>query len=118
MKRKQNYLIVEAHCGEETYTSNKIEAIKGDNKLFFEEVFNIVDFKRIKRYSKLEDFILCMVDVSKEVFEINFHSLTLTLVDGKDDTFIWGIDVNVSNSITYKLLDWRKDGNLFKYSFE
>lgn len=116
MKSKANYMIVEANFGEETHTSNKISAIGGGDKFYFEELFNMIDFKTLEKYSDLERFVDLMIDLSEEVFGQGFDSIAITLIDGADDTFIWGIDANLEKkNFSYSLLDWRKDGNRFKY---
>lgn len=93
--------------------------IKNDNgDLMFEDVMNM-SYADIKEYKDIDAFVCSIMDATNEIFKESDEQTCVTLV-GEDDVFIWGILVGPGDDeqINYCLVDWKKDGRLYRYEKE
>lgn len=75
-------------------------------------------YEEMKNSEKLEDFVVAAMEAaeSKDDGEEEYSDVAVTLI-GEDGFFIWGIIMSAEgDNITYKVVDWQKDGNHFKYA--
>ena len=117
---KINYMTVEAMLGEETLNSEKIYSIADAYyKTYYDEVFNMTSTDKLKVYSRLNEFIMFMIEKTENDICEGFDNLMITLIDGTDEKFLWSIKVDEANHNTrYEVIDWKKKGLVFKYDEE
>lgn len=88
-----------------------------DGKPAFSEFLNM-SYEEMRDSEQLEDFVVAAMEAaeSKDDGEEEYSDVAVTLI-GEDDFFIWGIIMSAEgDNITYKVVDWRADGNHFKYA--
>jgi hypothetical protein len=116
IKKTKNYIVVEATYGEEKVTSEKIMAVIRHGINLFPEVFDYNTAFRMQNYKHLGTFAVAMTGISEEELGEGFNNLMVTLISGEDDAFIWSVDINIEgDNLSYGVIDWRKDGETFKY---
>ena len=86
-----------------------------DGSILFEDVMNM-SYDEIKTYKDLESFVDCAMDLSNKLFGSEDDQTIVTLV-GEDDVFIWSIIMGPEDDdrLRYVLVDWKKDGNQYRY---
>ena len=91
--------------------------IRDDNgAVAFEEVLDM-SYEDLKAYDQLDSFVCAVMDATNGSFKADDEQTFITLID-EDDVFVWGIlmgPANKNGEISYKLVDWQKDGIRFKY---
>ena len=76
------------------------------------ENYRDMDYETMKYSIDLEDFVCAVMEASEE---IGGDQTIITLI-GEDEAFIWSIIMGVEDGeIRYKLVDWQKDGKIYKY---
>lgn len=88
-----------------------------DGKPAFTEFLNM-NYDEMKNSEQLEDFVFAAMEAAerRSDSEEEYSDVVVTLI-GEDDFFIWGIIMSAEgDNITYKVVDWQKDGNHFKYA--
>lgn len=111
MKMASNYFAIERN-------DRCIENIlfKNDNgELIFQEVLSMT-YDEIKSYERIEEFVVCVMDVTNRFFEDSDDQTLITLI-GEDGIFIWSIIMapGVGDSIKYAFINWKKDDKNYKY---
>lgn len=90
--------------------------IKYEGEIAFEDVMNM-SYEEIKTYDKIGEFVTGMMDAANAYFQEG-DSQTLIVLVGQDDVFIWSILIGPGDNddeLRYSLIDWRKDGNKYRY---
>jgi hypothetical protein len=108
---KMNYFSIERddRCIESVLFNND----KGE--FIFQEVLSMT-YDEIKSYEHIEEFVVCVMDVTNRFFDDNDDQTLLTLI-GEDGVFIWSILIgpDKGDAIRYTFLDWQKDGKNYRY---
>ena len=82
------------------------------------EEISELTFEELSNYDKIDYFIEGILEASDQFFGESNEEICVTLV-GEDGYFIWGICLTIEeNSISYQLIDWTKDEQLFRYKEE
>lgn len=78
--------------------------------------FMEMTYDEMKSNEHLEEFIIAAMEATNKASETNDDHTTVTLV-GDDGVFIWGIIMGPGEDedINYNLIDWKKDGKLYRY---
>lgn len=81
----------------------------------FEEFLGM-SYEEMKASEALEDFVVASMDAANRKSNSNDDQTVVTLV-GEDGFFIWGILMGPGESgdIQYSLIDWKKDGQRYRY---
>lgn len=91
--------------------------IKDDNgAIMFEDVMNMT-YEELKSYNDLDALVTYFMDATNVSFGGSDEQTMVTLV-GEDDVFIWGILIGPGangDDIRYALVDWKKDGQSYRY---
>lgn len=81
----------------------------------FEEFLDM-SYDEMKSSAMLEDFVVASMEAADRICGVNDDQTIVTLV-GSDDVFIWSIIMGYENDdIRYCLVDWKKDGHMYKYA--
>ena len=109
----KNYFAVErgGQCIERVAIGNRY----GD--LAFAETLDM-SYDEIKNYEYISDFISCIMDATNTRFGDDDEQTIVTLVD-EDDIFVWSIIIgpgDTEDELKYVLVDWKKDGKLYRYA--
>ena len=63
----------------------------------------------------LEDFVIANMEAADAMFQSDDDQTVLTLI-GDDDIFIWSIIIGtIDGEIYYSLVDWKKNGENYRY---
>lgn len=82
------------------------------------EEISALTFEELSNYDKIDYFIEGILEASNQFFGESDEEIYVTLVR-EDGYFIWGVILNPDgDSITYQLIDWTKDDQLFRYEEE
>ena len=94
---------------------NNIMIRNGDSSVAFETVMDM-SYDDIKSYDMIEEFVVCVMDVSNTTFGTIDKQTIITLV-GEDDVFIWSIIIGPDgdDQMRYAFVDWKKDGKNYRY---
>ena len=94
---------------------NNIVIRNDDSSVAFESVMNM-SYDEIKSYDKVEEFVVCVMDVSNRTFGTHDNQTIVTLI-GDDDVFIWSIIIgpDIDDQMRYVFVDWNKDGKNYRY---
>ena len=87
-----------------------------DGMVIFEDVINM-SYDEVKSYKDVEIFVTCVMDATNQYFNKDDEQTVITLID-KDDIFVWSIIVGPGETdyeLRYVFVDWRKDGQSFRY---
>lgn len=106
----KNYFAIErnAECW-----SPVILADRNRNTAF--EEFLEMSYDEMKSSALLEDFVVASMEAADRVCGIDDDQTIVTLI-GSDDVFVWSIIMGYENDdIRYCLVDWKKDGNNYRY---
>ena len=88
-----------------------------DNRKKYEDVMTM-SYEKIKTYDKIEEFVYSVMDASNALFGTDDEQTLITLVNGEDDVFVWGILIGPdqdSDKLRYAFIDWHKDGKNYRY---
>lgn len=93
----------------------------GDNgEIAFTDLMNM-SYDEMKSYDGIDEFIVCVMDAADELVGGYAQTeVTVTLID-KSGTFVWSIIIgygDAEDEFKYVFVDWRKDGNTFRYMEE
>ena len=106
-----NYFSIERndHCIENILFKND----KGE--IIFQEVLSMT-YDEVKSYERIEEFVVCVMDVTNDFFEDDDNQTLLTLI-GEDGVFLWSILIgpDKEDAIRYAFLNWQKDGKKYRY---
>lgn len=105
-----NYFVAEVNglCIEDISWENHGEPVFTD--------FVNMTYDEMKNAEDLDDFVYANMESAVTEFGDSADQLILTLVD-ENDIFIWSIMMGiVDEQIRYTLVDWKKDGKIFKYA--
>ena len=108
----ENYFSIErgGECIDHVHIKNE------DGNLIFEDVMNM-SYENLKEYEDIDVFITYVMDVTNDYFNGKDEQTIITLV-GNDDVFIWSIIIGPgenNDELKYCFLDWKKDGNFYRY---
>ena len=82
------------------------------------EEISALTFEELSNYDKIDYFIEGILEACDRFFGESNKEIIVTLV-GEDGYFIWGVILNPAEySISYQLIDWTKDDQLFRYEEE
>ena len=102
-----NYFVIESGG---KYLDHAILMDNDGNKVF--ENYLNMDYESMKYSVDLEEFVCAVMEASEET---GGDQTIITLI-GEDDVFIWSIIMGIENDdIRYSLVDWKKDGQSYKY---
>ena len=81
----------------------------------FEDLMNM-SYDDMKNYDKIDNFVMAVMDATNQLTGGEDANTAVTLV-GEDDVFIWGLIIGPSgeDEFHYVFVDWKKDGNSYKY---
>lgn len=80
----------------------------------FTEFYNFT-YDEMANSAALDDFVAAVWEAS-ELDNPDVEDMIVILVD-EDDTFIWSIAMGVvDDDLMYNLIDWKKDGKIFKFA--
>lgn len=82
----------------------------------FEEFLSMT-YDEMKSSERLDAFVAAAMEATERRGDgkEEYSDVVVTLI-GEDDFFIWGIIMSAEgDNITYKVVDWKADGNHFKY---
>lgn len=83
------------------------------NQAFTE--FLSMSYDEMKSSAQLEDFVAAAMSASDDICDAEEAEAIITLI-GDDDIFIWSIIMGYQgDDIRYVLVDWKKDGYLYRY---
>lgn len=86
-----------------------------NNGIVPHEEISVLTFEELSNYDKIDYFIEGILAASEQLFGESNEEIYVTLV-GEDGYFIWGVCLIPNGEyITYQLIDWTKDEQLFKY---
>ena len=117
------YFIAEVNYGEEHLTSQKLYSIGDyDGSTLYEDFFNITECKDFDNAKNKDEFVATVVQMAQEYFADNgeFDKVLFTAIDKDTHVFQWGVEISIADNdnLQYASVDWKKDGNIFKYSGE
>jgi hypothetical protein len=87
-----------------------------NDRILFGDYLNTT-YDEMKSREDLNEFVVAVMDATgKKIVSTNDQTI-VTLVDD-DDIFVWSIiigTVDGDDGIKYALIDWKKDGNNYRY---
>lgn len=95
-----------------------------EGKTAFNEVFQITESAAFENYEEKEELMSVLLSLSYEYFLETYgdtgETVNIVAVDETTDIFQWGIDLKVidEENLQYTIIDWKKDGSIFKYTEE
>lgn len=107
-----NYFAIEANGN----CYSPVLLADSDGKPAFSEFLNM-SYEEMRDSEQLEDFVIAAMEAAerKGSDDEEYSDVVVTLI-GEDGFFIWGIIMSAEgDNITYKVVDWKADGNHFKY---
>ena len=80
------------------------------------ENYLTLTYDEMKIQEDLDDFVLANMEAADAMFSNENDQTIITLI-GNDDVFIWSIIMSSGDNddIMYSLVDWKKDGKIYKY---
>ena len=82
------------------------------------EEVSALTFEELSNYDKIDYFIKGILEACDQFFGESDEEIYVTLVR-EDGYFIWGVCLIPNGEyITYQLIDWTKDDQLFRYEDE
>ena len=88
-----------------------------DNHKKYEDIMTM-SYEEMKNYENIEEFVYSVMDASNALFGSSDEQTLITLVNGEDDVFIWGILIGPdkdTDKLRYVFIDWHKDGKSYRY---
>ena len=81
----------------------------------FEEFLGM-SYDEMKASELLEEFVVASMDAANRKSNSDDNQTMVTLV-GEDEWFVWGILMGPGENgdIQYSLIDWKKDGQRYRY---
>lgn len=118
------YFVVEARYGQESIRSDELYSIgdpdSGEN--VFEDIFKITECQEFAKSPQINEFVGCIYQMAEEYFksEGQFGSICVVAIDKETKIFQWGINISKhdAENLQFTLVDWKKDGKVFKYKAE
>ena len=85
-----------------------------DGSVAFGDYLNLT-YDEMKSREDLEEFVVAIYGAAND----GDDAQTLVTLIGDDDVFIWGIIIGmVDEDLRYVLVDWKKNGNSYRYESE
>ena len=81
--------------------------------------FMDMTYDEMQSDERLEWFIIAAMEATNEASGNSDDQTIVTLI-GEDDVFIWSIIMGPgeNDDIMYNLVDWKKDGHMYRYETE
>lgn len=91
-----------------------------DNGEFAFKDFLYMTYDEMKSDDQLEDFVVAAMEAANRKANSEDDDQTIVTLIGEDDIFIWSIIMGPgeNDTIRYSLVDWKKDGNNYRYASE
>lgn len=88
-----------------------------DNGEFAFKDFLYMTYDEMKSDDQLEDFVVAAMEAANRKANSEDDDQTIVTLIGEDDIFIWSIIMGPGENdmIRYSLVDWKKDGNNYRY---
>ncbi len=104
----KNYFAIE--CNQQYWEHVVLKDKDGNVK--FDDYLNKT-YDEMKSSEDLEEFVVAIMDAANDVTNNN----AIVNLIGEDGVFIWGIIIgpDEEDSVRYVLVDWKKDGNSYRY---
>ena len=95
-----------------------IMIVDNNKNAVFEHYLNM-DYDTMKSQEDLDDFVVAIMEASNSDIKGKDDQTIVTLI-GEDDIFIWSIIMGSgeNDEIRYSLVDWKKDGHMYRYKPE
>ena len=106
----ENYFAIERNemCVDHACIKNR------DHEVAFEEIMGM-SYDEIKSFDGVEEFVCHVMDAANSYFVGEDDQTIITLI-GPDDVFIWSIIIGPDGEdLRYSFVDWKKDGNSYRY---
>ena len=72
-------------------------------------------YDELKSQDDLSEFVMAVMEATDSATDSDSDQTIITLI-GEDDIFIWSIIMGtVDDEVRYNLVDWKKDGNNYRY---
>lgn len=111
----ENYFAIERdnQCVEKIILHNE----NGD--VAFEDVMNMSYDEVVENSQEVQDFVVAVMEATNMYFDSLEDEPTVVTLIGPDGFFIWGIIMeSEDDDIRYAFVDWKKDGQCFRYEEE
>lgn len=85
----------------------------------FEDIMNMSYEEIMGNSQRVQNFVETVMDATNMYFDTFEDAPTVVTLIGPDDVFIWGIMMEpYEDEIRYAFINWKKDGQCFKYEEE
>ena len=90
---------------------------RNGNPIFTE--FMNMTYDEMKSSEQLEAFVVTVMDATNAVSKTVDEQTIVCLMD-ENRTLIWGILIgpDEEDNLKYSLIDWKKDGKIYRYGYE
>lgn len=100
-------------------TWGPVMLMDANGNVAFEDVMSM-SYDEIVAYSGIEDFVFAAMEAASAIDDGVDTETYITLIDESDGCFIWSVVIGPGEDghLMYNFIDWRKDGNHFRYAEE
>lgn len=107
-----NYFAIERNG--ECWSPVVLQSRNGDSD--FSSFLNMT-YDEMKNNDRLEEFVVAAMEATNQASETDDDQTIVTLI-GEDGVFIWSVMMGPgeNDDIMYNLVDWKKDGHMYKYA--